>query len=86
MDNDTTWIMCAPPGMARVPGSIDAACHQCGSVVTVAPTGQETMKTKGALPVCITCGTDVLRENPAQEIAPISMEQIAELIGSLHRN
>lgn len=71
----------------RLPGSVDRECSVCGLAVMVAPSGVVRLsRVPGLAIVCVPCAGPMIAADPSPQLAPITPEQVGEVIGFLRRN
>ena len=82
MEDEVTVLICLPveggrPGRYIVPGSVQGQCDDCSTEVWVAPSGQELMKERTTIVVCMKCAQGRVNKEPGPlEITGKQVEEI----------
>ena len=87
MEDEVTILMCLPvgdPGRFVVPGSAQHQCNDCGAEVWVAPSGQELIKERPTIVVCMDCAQVRVNKEPGPLV--ITRKQVDEIKAWKKRN
>lgn len=88
MEGEGIVLMCLPvegdPSRYIVPSSVQDRCNDCGTEVWVAPSGQQLIRERATVVVCMDCAQVRVNKKPGALV--ITGEQVKEVKAWKRRN